>query len=75
MTWRLDFYSERRQALARYVVDAPTPMAALELGRGMLRTEHRPDAGSRTRSLFHRAQLLGGHEADGWVLYRIGQDG
>jgi hypothetical protein len=75
MTWRLEFYSEGRQVLARYVVDAVTPALALELGRRALLTDYQPAPARPPRSLFERARRLGGEAADGWVLYRIAQDG
>jgi hypothetical protein len=71
MGWRLEFYSERTRTRAHYVVDAPTPTAALELGRRRLLTEYQPGSGARAGSLFERAQRIGGLDADGWVLYRI----
>ena len=71
MEWRLEFYSERRRMLARYVVDAATPAAALRLGRTALLAEHQPVPSRRRRSLFDQAQHIGGLDADGWVLYRI----
>ena len=74
MKWRLEFYSERRQALARYTVEAAAPGPALELGRRALLTEY-PSTARRTQSLFERAQRIGGQDADGWVLYRIAKDG
>jgi len=72
--WRLEFYSERRQTLAGYTVEAPAPGAALELGRRALLTEYPPTA-RRTQTLFEQAQRIGGQDADGWVLYRIAKDG
>jgi hypothetical protein len=74
VNWRLEFYSERRQTLAGYAVEAPAPGAALELGRRALLTEYSPTA-RRTQTLFEQAQRIGGQEADGWVLYRIAKDG
>ena len=73
MTWELEFYCEGRRALARYEVEAPTPAAALALGRKALFAEHRPPAKRRAWSLFERARRIGGQDADGWVLYRIGR--
>jgi hypothetical protein len=32
MTWRLEFHSERARIVARYVIEAPTPAAALADG-------------------------------------------
>jgi hypothetical protein len=73
MTWRLEFYSERRRALARYDVEAPTAAAAHGLGRSALLAEHPPAPARRALSLFAQAQRVGGRDADGWVLYRIGK--
>jgi hypothetical protein len=72
--WRLEFYSECRQMLAHYTVEAPAPAAALELGRRALLTEYPPTTRG-TRRLFEQAQRIGGQDADGWVLYRIAKDG
>jgi len=72
--WRLEFYSERRQALACYTVEAAAPGAALEVGRRALLTEYPPTA-RRTQSLFEQAQRIGGQDPGGWVLYRIAKDG
>lgn len=73
VTWELEFYCEERQALARYEVQAPTPSAAQALGRKALHSEHGRPATRRARSLFEQAQRVGGRDADGWVLYRIGR--
>ena len=73
VTWELEFYCEERQALARYEVQAPTPSAAQALGRKALHSEHGAPATRRARSLFEQAQRVGGRDADGWVLYRIGR--
>jgi hypothetical protein len=74
VTWELEFYCEERHALVRYEVQAPTPAAAQALGRKALLSEHRPPAPRRrARSLFEQAQRVGGRDADGWVLYRIGR--
>jgi hypothetical protein len=73
VTWQLQFYSERRQAAARYEVQAPTPAAAHALGRKALRAEHPSPASRRRHSLFERARQSGGEDDDGWVLYRIGR--
>jgi hypothetical protein len=72
--WRLEFYSERRQTLARYGVEAPTPAAAQAQGRRALLADYPPAAARRTLSLFQRAQRLGGQDTDGWILYRIMKD-
>ena len=39
--------------------------------RTALLAEHQPVPSRRRRSLFDQAQHIGGHDADGWVLYRI----
>jgi hypothetical protein len=75
VVWRLQFYSERRNAIAQYEVQAPTPAAAHALGRKALRAEHPYQAAKRPRSLFERARRNGGGDDDGWVLYRIGRQG
>jgi hypothetical protein len=72
--WRLEFYSERRQILAHYRVEAPTPATALVLGRRRVLDEYPPTLARRTRSLFEQAQRLANQGADGWVLYRIQKD-
>ena len=71
MTWRLEFYHERRRTLARYSVDALTAEAAVVLGRTALRAEHPPAGKRRARSLAERAERTGGQDTSGWVLYRI----
>ena len=73
LTWQLQFYSERRHAVARYEVQAPTAAAAHALGRKTLRAEHPSPATKRWYSLFERARRSGGEDDDGWVLYRIGR--
>ena len=74
MTWQLVFYNQRERILARYAIDARTAAEAHGLGRRALLTEHPPTATRRTSSLFDQAQRVGGHDFDGWVLYRIGRD-
>ena len=71
MTWQLQFYSERRRALARYEVQAPTPAAAHALDRKAVRAAHPSPAAGRRETLFERARRSGGEDDDGWVLYRI----
>jgi hypothetical protein len=71
MKWRMEFYNERRGALARYGIDAPTPAAAVLLGRNALLAEYPPAKARPRRSLFERAERAGGQDAGGWVLYRI----
>jgi hypothetical protein len=74
VTWRFVVYSERRRVLARYAAEAGTAANAFGLGREALLTQHPPTAARRPTSLFEQAQRVGGHETDGWVLYRIGHD-
>jgi hypothetical protein len=73
VTWRLEFYNERRGILARYSVEAPLPGAALVLGRAALLAEYPPDRARRRPSLFERAERIGGQDGTGWVPYRIVQ--
>jgi hypothetical protein len=72
--WRLDFYHERRGALARYGIEAPTPAAAVELGRNALLAEHPPTPARRRLTLVERAERADGQDPSGWVLYRIVKD-
>jgi hypothetical protein len=74
MKWRLEFHSERARIVARYVVEAPTPIAALALGRSALHTEYPLSAARRRCSLWDQAQRIAGQDAGGWVLYRIAKD-
>jgi hypothetical protein len=74
MKWLMQFYNERRGILARYGVDAPLPAEAVRLGWKAVLAEH-PSTPRRSRlSLFERAERIGGQDASGWVLYRIGRD-
>jgi hypothetical protein len=74
MTWRMQFYNERRGILARYAIDAPLPAEAVRLGWKAVLAEH-PSAPRRRRlSLFEQAERIGGQDASGWVLYRIVKD-
>jgi hypothetical protein len=74
MKWRMQFYNERRGILAGYDIDAPLPAEAVLLGWKAVLTEH-PATPRRSRlSLFERAQRIGGQDASGWALYRIGRD-
>lgn len=71
MRWLMEFYNEKRAILTRYSIDAPLPAAAVLLGRKAVLAEH-PSARARGRlSLFERAELAGGHDGSGWVLYRM----
>ena len=72
MTWRMEFYNERRGMLARYDLEASLPAEAVRLGWQAVLTEH-PSTPRRGRpSLAERAERVGGQDASGWVLYRIG---
>jgi len=74
MRWLMEFYNERRGILARYAIEAPSPAAAVLLGRKAVLAEY-PSAPRRRRlSLFERAEGVGGQDASGWVLYRIVKD-
>jgi hypothetical protein len=75
MTWRLEFYHERRRILAGYSVEAPRPAAAVQLGWQALLAEHPRVRPPRRPSLFARAERIGGQDESGWVLYRIVSDG
>lgn len=71
MTWRMEFYHERRGIMACYAIEAPLPPAAVLLGWKALLAEHLPRRARGRPSLFARAQRLGGQDESGWVLYRI----
>ena len=73
MKWLTQFYNERRAILARYGVEASLPAEAVRLGWKAVLAEH-PSTPRRGRlSLFEQAERVGGQDASGWVLYRIGQ--
>ena len=74
MTWRMQFYNERRGILARYGIKAPLPAEAVLLGWKAVLAEHPSTPRRRRLSLFERAQRVGGQDASGWVLYRIVRD-
>ena len=74
MKWRTEFYSEQRAVLAGYEVEAPTPAAAVLVGRDALLAEYPPIPSRRKLRLFERARRIGGEDASGWVLYRIVKD-
>jgi hypothetical protein len=74
MRWRMEFYSEPRAILAGYGVEAPTPAAAVRVGRDALLAEYPPIPSPRRRSLFERARRVGGEDPSGWVLYRFVKD-
>ena len=71
MTWRMEFYHERRGIMACYTIEALLPPAAVVLGWKALLAEHLPGRARVRPSLFARAQRLGGQDESGWVLYRI----
>jgi hypothetical protein len=72
MRWRMELYHERRRVLVRYDLEAPSPAAAVVLGRDAVRAAY-PSARARgSRSLLERAECARG--CDGWVLYRIVKD-
>lgn len=72
MKWRMEFYNERRRMLACYELEAPLPAEAVRLGWKAVLAEH-PSTPRRGRpSLCERAERVGGQDASGWVLYRIG---
>ena len=71
MTWRMEFYHERRGIMACYTIEALLPPAAVVLGWKALLAEHLPGGARARPSLFARAQRLGGQDESGWVLYRI----
>jgi hypothetical protein len=74
MRWLMEFYNERQGILARYGIEAPSPAAAVLLGRNAVLAEH-PSPSRRSRlSLFEQAERVGGQDASGWVLYRIVKD-
>lgn len=74
MTWRLTFYNERQGILAPYTVEAPLPPAAVLAGWAALRAEHPVPRKRRLSGLLERAERASGHDAGGWVLYRIATD-
>ena len=71
MTCEIEFYHQRRGALARYSVEAATPAAALPLAWAELRAAHPAGPPRRPRSLFEQAQRISGQDVSGWVLHRI----
>jgi hypothetical protein len=74
MKWRMQFYNSRRGILAPYSVEATLPAEAVLLGWKAVLAEH-PSTPRRSRlSLFERAERIGGQDASGWVLYRLGKD-
>ena len=74
MTWRLEFYHERRRILARYTVEASLPADAVVLGWKLVLAEHPAPARRKRPGLFERAQRVEGQHASGWVLYRTDND-
>jgi hypothetical protein len=73
MRWLMEFYNERRGILARYAIEASLPAAAVVLGRNALLADYPSTPRRRRLSLFERAERVGGQDASGWVLYRIGK--
>ena len=71
MNWVVDFYHQRRAAVVRYDINAPTAAAAVVLGRQALLAHHPPVPPRRRPSLFERAEQIGGQDGTGWILYRI----
>ena len=71
VVWRLQFYNERRHAMAQYEVHAPTAAGAHALGRDALRAEHPFPAARRRHGLLEQARRSGGEDDGGWILYRI----
>jgi hypothetical protein len=71
MRWFMEFYNERQEILVCYGIDAPLPAAAARLGLNAVIAEYPAPPRRRRRSLFERAQRIGGQDASGWVLYRI----
>ena len=74
MRWRIEFYHERRGALAHYDVDARLPGEAVLLGWNAVLAEDPSLPRSGRMSLFDRAQAVSRQDASGWVLYRIMRD-
>jgi len=71
MKCEVEFYNERRRALARYTIEAATPAAAVPLARAALVAEHPAGKPRRWLSLFQQAQRIGGQDPSGWALHRI----
>ena len=71
MKWLMEFYNERRGIWARYAIEAPLPVAAALLGLKAVLAEYPSPPRKGRRSLFERAERIGGQDASGWVLYRI----
>ena len=71
MNWVVDFYHQRRAAVVRYDINAPTAAAAVVLGRRALLAHHRPVPRRGRPSVFERAEQIGGQDGTGWILYRI----
>jgi len=74
MRWLMEFYNEKRGLLARTTIEAPLPAAAVQLGRSAIRVRYPVPRVGRARSLFERAERVGGGDGSGWVLYRIVRD-
>jgi hypothetical protein len=67
----IEFYNERRCALARYSVEAATPIAAVALARAALVAEYPAGAPRRWLSLFEQTQRIEGQDPGGWLLHRV----
>jgi len=74
MRWLMEFYNERRGILAHYGIEAPLPVAAARLGRNAVLADYPSPPRKGRLSLFERAERIGGQDASGWVLYRIGKE-
>ena len=71
MKCEIEFYHERRRALAHYSIEAATPAAAVVLARAALNAEHPAGKPRRWLSLFEQAQRIEGQDPSGWLLHRI----
>lgn len=69
--WRIDFYNRRRGLVGRYDVAARSPAAAVAAGREARLAQYPAVAARRHRSLFERAERVGGEDGSGWIPYRI----
>ena len=65
MTWRMQFYNERRGILARFAIDAPLPAEAVRLGWKAVLAEHPSTPRRRRLRLFERAERSGGQDVSG----------
>ena len=75
MRWRMEFYQQGSGILESYSIEAPSPAAAVVLGRTAVLEAHPLALGATRRSsLWERAQRLSARDDSGWVLYRMGRD-